>query len=504
MSAFSNPQVDFSWPGPPPRLIRRLGENSVPLRRLYFLDFPLLLLSVGLFTWAFPTDTMLAVSSFVGAVVGLYTLWGIVVRRGPIRIAHFFCVANTVGYGLGALNSWLTISRGSMTLADYFNRDTEAVSHAMATVLISSGILYALGELYETPVFGSNFRLRLDNRAPAFVLFGTALVIVGYATGSLGYMGVNAATSGGHLSVFAGLLGWLLPTLFAFTSLTFLEWRKGMVKRMVGFMLMIQFVLIIPSGRRSVVYYILLALITSRFSTYRPAWSLVRKLIYVAILAGVMAMGAVAFYYLRFAAWGKHHVSLLDRISLAMDLYESGNTSKANQGLAVNLQKRTFVLGYLSDLLDASMQMKPGYGINAIHEFQLVVPSFFWEDKSVVLYSEESIANTQFNFSYKDEANSLYTAGAIDFGIWGMIFYPILVWILFRTVAEFVRANLAEMISTIVIVGLLYNSLITEAGLWVHLLAVRDSLLFSIFLWFFFKVPSIALRSQQQTGILIP
>jgi hypothetical protein len=55
-----------------------------------------------------------------------------------------------------------------------------------------------------------------------------------------------------------------------------------------------------------------------------------------------------------------------------------------------------------------------------------------------------------------------------------------------------------------VIVGLLYNSLITEAGLWVHLLAVRDSLLFSIFLWFFFKVPSIALRSQQQTGILIP
>ncbi len=132
---------------------------------------------------------MLAVSSFVGAVVGLYSLWEIVIRRGPIRFAHFFCVANTVGYGFGALNSWLTISRGTMSLADFFNRDTAAVSHAMAAVLISSGTLYALGEIYERPIFGTNFRLKLDNRAAAFVFFGTALIIVGYATGTDGLHG---------------------------------------------------------------------------------------------------------------------------------------------------------------------------------------------------------------------------------------------------------------------------------------------------------------------------
>ena len=505
MSATFNPQVDLLWPGSPaPLYTRRLGENREPLRRLYFLDFPLLLLSVGLLTWVLPTDTMFAVSSFVGAVVGLYSLWEIVIRRGPIRFAHFFCVANTVGYGLGALNSWLTISRGTMTLADFFNRDTAAVSRAMAAVLISSGILYALGEIYERPIFGTNFRLKLDNRAAAFVFLGTGLIIVGYATGSMGYMGVNAIGNGGHVSVLAGLLGWLFPTLFAFTALTFLAWPKGMLKSLIGSMLAIQFILTVPTGRRSIVYYILMALIASRFTSFRPRWSFPRKVVYASILAGIIAIGSVAFFYLRYAAWGKRKATLLDRISLAIDLYESGNTAKANQGLQQNLQKRTFVLGYLSDLLDASMRMKPGYGINAVHEFQLVVPSAFWEDKGAVLYSEESIADTQFNFAYKDEANSLYTAGAIDFGFWGMVFYPILIWILFRGVAEIVRVNSPEMLSTIIILALLYNSLITEAGLWAHFLAVRDSILFSTFLWVFFKAPAISFKPQSQTGAFLP
>jgi hypothetical protein len=220
-------------------------------RRLYFLDFPLLLLTVGLATWIIPTDTMLLVASLTGAAVGLYTLWGIAIQRAPIRFSHLFCIAHTVGYGLGAVNSWLTIPRDSLSLAEYFHKDTEAVSCAMAAILISSGILFCLGEIFETPIFGQNIVLRLDNRAVVFVLSGTALVIIGYVTGHLGYMGVSAA--GGHLGLFGGVLGWVFPTLFAFTCLCVLEWPKGMVKRFFALMLAIQFLLIVPMGRRTIV-----------------------------------------------------------------------------------------------------------------------------------------------------------------------------------------------------------------------------------------------------------
>jgi len=443
---------------------------------------------------------MLFVSSLVGGLVGLYALWEVAIRRGPIRVSHFFCIANVVGYGLGVLNSWLSITRGNLSLAEYFSRDPEAVAHAMAAVLISSGLLFSLGELFERPIFGQDFRLPLDNRAVLFALFGTALIIVGYAIGEIGYMG--GSDNGQHVSVLSGLIGWLFPTLFAFTCLCFLEWQKGMVKRLFGILLAVQFVLIIPTGRRSLVYFILIAIVATRFSSFKPKWSLPRKVVYALILAVLIGIGAMAFYYLRYAAWGKQKVSLADRISLALALYESGNTAKVNQSLKENIQKRTFVLGYVSDLLDASFRIEPAMGQNALHEFQLAVPSFLWADKDAFLYGEENIANTTYHFAYKDEPNSIYSGGAIDFGIWGMIIYPIIISILFRVTAEFARVTLPEVVATVVILFLLFNALITESGLGTRFVAIRNSLLFSIFLWFFFKIPAFALTHKPQKGVL--
>ncbi len=501
MSTTLNPRADLIWRGIA-RPARKLGDNVAQPRRLYFLDFPLLLLSVGLITWMIPTDTMLLLSSLTGSAVGLYTLWEIAIRRGPIRFSHIFCIAHTVGYGIGVVNSWLSIQRGNLTLAAYFHKDPEAVSHAMAAVLLSSGILYLLGELFETPIFGQNFLLPLDNRAALFVFLGTALVIVGYATGKLDYMGVSAA--GGHLGLFGGVLGWLLPTLFAFTCLCLLEWPKGMMKRLFALLLAAQFLLIVPMGRRSLVYFVLLAVIATRFGSFKPRWSFSRKIVYAAIVVVVVGAGATTFFYLRFVSYGKHRISLVERLSLALELFESGDTAKANQSLKDNLQKRTFVLGYVSDLLDASFRSEPANGRNALHEFQLVIPSALWEDKSAFLYTEESVANMTYGFAYRDEANSLYSAGAIDFGIWGMILYPIIISALFRLMAEILRVNLPEMVATIVILFLMYTALLTEAGLWSRFLAIRDSLLYATFLYVLFKIPAFSLTRQTEKGTVFP
>ncbi|QNI33813.1 hypothetical protein H7849_07820 [Alloacidobacterium dinghuense] len=501
MNTTLNPGIELSWSGAN-RVVRRLGGGVEPVRRLYFLDFPLLLLSVGLLTWMVPTDTMLFLSALTGAAVGLYTLWEIAIRRKPIQFSHVFCISNTVGYGLGVVNSWLSISRGNLGLAQFFNRDPEAVSHAMAAVLIASSLLYSLGEIFETPIFGKNFQLALDNRAGSFVFIGTGLVIAGYVMGDLGYMGSNASANGGHVSLISGTLGWLFPILFAFTALCSVEWSKGMVKRFFFAMLALQFVLIIPTGRRNILYFVLLGIIASRFGSFKPKWSLSKRVVIAAVLASVIGLGATAFYYLRFASWSRHQVSLIDRISLAIALYESGNTAKVNQSFKENLQKRTFVLGYVSDLLDASFRIESAKGQNALHEFQLVIPSALWEDKGAFLYSEESIANTTYHFAYRDEANSVYSAGAIDFGLWGMIVYPIIISGLFRVVAEFVRLSFPEVVATLVILLLVYNALTTEAGLWVRFLAIRDALFSSVLLWMIFKIPAFSFASQPEKGVL--
>lgn len=488
MSAITNPLTEASWPGRL-RRARTLGENREPTRRLYFTDFPLLLLITGMCAWIWPTDAMLAVSSFVGAVVGFYTLWEIVFRVGPIRFSHIVCISNTVGYGFGALNSWLTISRGSMGLAQFFGKDTEAITHAMGAVLIASGILCALGEVYEPPIFGRNFRLTFDSRSTLLIFFGTALMIVGYRLGILGYMGV--ATSGGHISVIAGFLGWFYPALFAYTCTVFLNWQRGWLKRIFGFIILAQLLMIFPTGRRNFLYSLILAMIATRFGSFRPKLSFSKKIIYAAVFAGVLSLAVTAFYYLRVAgskARGST-VSIFERVNLAIDIYQSGDTAKVTGSLQDNLQKRTFVLGYLSDLLDASSRMPTAMGKNAVHEFQLIIPSVFWAEKDQILYQEESVANDQFNLAFGDEANSTATAGAIDFGLWGIIVYPIFVCVLFRLLAEFLGGILPAMATAFLMLPLIFNLLMTEAGLWIHLVALRDCLTFAVLLVLFSRMP---------------
>ena len=91
---------------------------------------------------------------------------------------------------------------------------------------------------------------------------------------------------------------------------------------------------------------------------------------------------------------------------------------------------------------------------------------------------------------------------AIDFGLWGMILYPIILSALFRLVAELVKMHLPDVVATLVILFLLYNALVTEGGLWIRLLAIRDCLLYSALLWVLFKIPAFSLKQQPERGAL--
>jgi len=465
-------------------------------RRLYWLYLPLLLCSAAVVTWIFPNDLMLLVSGLVGSFVALYSLWGIIGRRGPVRFSHLLCISHLGGYSVGVVNSWLTLPRGDMTLAAAFGRDPEAISTVMAAILFCTAVLYSVGELWEPPVFASDFRLYLDNRAIVFVALGTGLVITGYFTGQLGLNGI--AHFGGHISVLGGVLGFIVPPLFAITCFCFTHWRKGFIKWFFSLMLAVQFVMLIPTGRRSMLYCVVLGFIAVRFWE-KKRWAFTRRVIYTSIAIAALVTGSTVFYYIRIASWQRHSaISIVDKASAAMALYESGKGGEVNDALRTNLEKRTFVIGYISDLLDASTRMKPALGENAFHSLQLATPSALWENKDQFLYGEEQIADKVFGFNYNDEANSLYSAGLVDFGIWGMITYPILMAALYWLTAYTLRKLCPHDVSTIAILYLIFGALQTEWELSTHFLAIRGALLFAAGLWIIFKVPAFGFAHRRQ------
>ena len=108
--------------------------------------------------------------------------------------------------------------------------------------------------------------------------------------------------------------------------------------------------------------------------------------------------------------------------------------------LKSNAAKRTFTIGFFSDLLNASQRSTPLLGRDMLYNMQLAVPSAISSSKfGISPYGEEILANMQWGFSYRDEANSILTAGAADFGLLGDLAYPLILSLMLRPALESIR-----------------------------------------------------------------
>ena len=472
---------------------RRLGQVRPAPKAIYFIYFPLLLLSISLLTWMLPTDFMLLFCSLVGGAVGIYTLWDVFFLRAPLRISNMLAMTLLLGYCIGAANSWFTVSRADLTLAAFFSRDPAAVSRAMAAVLLASGVLYCVGEMVEKPVFGEEFRVPLDSRTYLLIILGTLLMLFAYATGSIGFMGLTTGNAG-QLSVFSSLSGWLSTALFALAVCVCFNTRSRFQQVFIGVLAVIELALLVPLGRRVLMYAILLAVFALRFGERRIRLSLIQKVIFTGLALVVISVGSTVFFYLRVAGNGTHQkMSLMERAQKAIDLRETRSPEQIDALLKQNVQQRTFIIGYLSDLLNASEKSAPAMGQDLVGMIKLTIPSALLADKDRT-FQEETLANEQWGFSYIDEANSVLTAGAMDFGLIGMVLYPLLIVFLLRGFIEIAGMYLPPLSSLVVALAVIGTLLEVEIQLSNYFVAVRDGILFAILISIFSVLPKFQWR----------
>lgn len=472
---------------------RRLGQLRPAPKAIYFIYLPLLLLSVSLLTWILPTDSMLLVSSIAGSAAGAYTLWDLVFRRAPLRISNVLAMTLLLGYCAGAANSWLTVPRAGLTLASFFFRDTAAVSRGMASVLLACGILYCVGEIFEKPIFGEEFRVPLDNRTYVLIVAGTGLMVLAYVTGATGYMGAVTGSSG-QLSIFSAFSDWFSSALFALSICVFFNTPKGFQRTIIGALVAVQILLLVPLGRRVLLFAILLAIFALRFGEHRFRLSFVKKAVYGAAAVAVFMVGSTAFYYLRVAGNATHGtLPFMQRAQMAVELRETRNPAEIDALIKKNVEKRTFILGYLSDLLDASEKSPPAMGQDLVGMIKLVIPSALLTDKDRS-FQEETLADETWGFSYVDEANSVLTAGAMDFGLIGIILYPLLIVFMLRGFIEIVGAWLPPLTSLVVALATLGIVLETEIQISGYFSAIRDGILFAILISILSLIPRFRWR----------
>ncbi|HEY0786830.1 MAG TPA: hypothetical protein VGD62_13245, partial [Acidobacteriaceae bacterium] len=104
------------------------------------------------------------------------------------------------------------------------------------------------------------------------------------------------------------------------------------------------------------------------------------------------------------------------------------------------------------------------------------------------------LSNEIFGTVYWDEANSVLTGGVIDFGLLGMIVYPLLIAVVLRTFFEFCQRIFPTFVVTFVIVAAIGILLQPESALTDYFLIIRNGLLFGSVVWFFIALPAFRLR----------
>ncbi len=476
---------------------RRFGSLFIPRRRSYLITMPTILFGTAIFCWATGTDFALITGGIVLSSVSLYLTFDLLGRRAPLRVSTIFAITLGLAYGLGSVNTWFTLPRSDASLGDFLHISNADLAYGMASVLTSVALLTGLGELYETPLFGEDFELKFNNRSVVFITLGTIVLVGSFAHGTLSFMGASAETEGndiGRLGIVASLAEWLSGSLLALAVCVALNVKSHFTRNYARILSVLLFLMVFPLGRRVMIYSIVLTLVGLRLGRYKIPFSPLKKVVLLGLLAALLYFATIGFFYLRIAGYGLLRPTLIQRVSAAFRLAKEKGYSEIKEQFSQNVQKRTFVLGFLSQLEGYSQTMPTAHGEDAQKQAQLALPSLLYSGKDL-FFSEESLANAVFGSSYIDEANSILTAGAVDFGVWGVLIYPLLVVIVIRTFFEFVAESLPVFASCFIILSSLSNILEAENTVTSYLVGIRNGILFGAVVWAIMALPEFRVRN---------
>ncbi|MBT9330416.1 hypothetical protein [Paracidobacterium acidisoli] len=476
---------------------RALGEVFPPRRQRYILHLPLCLFLAAILSWIMPVEPMMVFACVVGSAISIYIAADWLLRRGPLRLSMAYTLALLFGYCLGTMNTWLTVPRGSFTLAELYNRDPAVLSRGVSSVLLAAGILLAVGELYEHPVFGEDFRITIDGEVYCFILVATMLIFAGFLTKRLTIGGISASVSG-RVSPISELLLWLFFPLVAFAVSAFLATPRGLKKIVLGAISILLLLLLTTQTRRDQIYTGFLIVFAVRLSGYRVRGSLLKKTVLLFMLMFIVVMGTLSFELLRsIGGYGLvQEASIGERLSEAGKMIEEGTAlSTALDMTRRNVTKRTFVLTFYADLLEASTHNTPAHGADLISQFEEALPHALFPEKTFLV--EELLANQQFGMNNNDQPNSLITAGALDFGLLGAVFYPLLLIYLLRRFVEIAGRFIPNRLAVLFIaLNALFLSLQTEDGPLSLVIMMRDSIILTVVLILFSSLFASRFRSR--------
>ena len=475
---------------------KRNRSEAQRTKRQIGLWLPIILVCTAVLLLVLPSDRMFLAGSTIGGAAAVFTTGILILREKAARIFWLTGASVLLGYSLGSFNTAIRLfSEGFSVSATSGSTPTELCS-ALAISLLVSALLFSIGTLEPRITINPN---RITNSDQRFVWIGLVPVAVAFASGTLVFRGITVSDSG-QISALGSIAETLIEILPALT--VFLYGKAGSKNQKLLLIVagLAEFLVATSQTRRMLIYCVLisfLALTLRGFKLQLLRWKTIATLV---ITVTCVYMGMTFFQAMRFSQQGSgnNKLAFSETSGRALNLLTQGDDARFMQSLTENLRDRTFIIGYLSNLIAASATHAPLYGEDALLCLKLSIPSVLYPDKSAIdVRAEEVIANPQFGLPVDDDANSLLTSGVSDFGVIGAFMYPVFISLVASVFLRIVSKRVPEIVKLIIVLMFANVMIQSEKGLLDYFDLLRQTIIFALLCW---PIAKLARRRSQLRG----
>lgn len=371
-------------------------------------------------------------SMVVLTVIGFWGLARLIFVPAFVTAWSVYGVSLALAYGFGTLNTMTSgyVDGSAMYLVNYAGHSS--LGRALGIMeLIVAALLY-IGHIDPNKTIPTEPFTESERSATLVMLVVVcAGTFIALATGQLGFQGVqNGAGDSALVSPLASLVTSCLTPATALAILAYGTQPSSRTRSLVIFLCLLLALTQMTQGRRLLLFNVLTLLMA--FFAVRSAKGFFSPKIILALLVTVAVVaGASRFFVsMRIAGYSLPlDATLVERVEGAIDVITRPEQSGLNEHLEQNQSTRTFVVGYVGELIEAyDKSGNTTEGDLLILNVAAAMPTAIWPGKWRIIGqigSDEMACHAKMGMASWDAANTVITEGLCDFGWTGMFLYPL-------------------------------------------------------------------------------
>lgn len=338
-------------------------------------------------------------------------------------------VSLSLGYGLGTFNTMASGYVDGLNLLAVTYAGHEEIARAIGALLVLVSIMLCIGEFDPNKLVPSEPLSPADqNSAFLVLLFTVAATVLAVATGALGFQSSMAAEEGSaRVSTLGAVVFVSMAPMVATAVYVFAADQGSRLRWLVFLLCLVLLGVLMLQGRRIFMYSMLVSVIAFFAARGTQKFFTVKTFLLLGVVAAVVLTTSKFYFALRMASWSQQGSDgLMELLTRGLDIFMNAGQEGLNERVAENQSTRTFIIGYLAELVAGHEGHAPVGGGLLELGLATAVPTIIWPGKWRVLMvgSEEAICHPAFGLPGWDAANTIVTGGLCDFGWLGFFLYP--------------------------------------------------------------------------------